>query len=84
MPRVLTVLLWVAVALLGAAADGSQGYTGMSAEGPISMRQRNMDPMCSTRVVPACRQSKFFGMVVVRATLAMAYSAKVLPAEQMT
>jgi hypothetical protein len=43
-------------ALLGAAADGSQGYTGMSAEGPVSMRQRNMDPNCSTRVVPACRR----------------------------
>jgi hypothetical protein len=28
----------------------------MSAEGPISMRQRNMDPACSTRVVPACRR----------------------------
>jgi len=36
--------------------DGSDGYTGMSAEGPISMRQRNMDPACSTRVVPACRR----------------------------
>jgi len=43
-------------ALLGAAPDGSQGYTGMSAEGPVSMRQRNMDPACSTRVVPACRR----------------------------
>lgn len=42
--------------LLGAAPDGSQGYTGMSSEGPISMRQRNMDPMCATRVVPACRR----------------------------
>ena len=42
--------------LLGANPDGSDGYTGMSAEGPISMRQRNMDPACSTRVVPACRR----------------------------
>ncbi len=43
-------------ALLGAAPDGSQGYTGMSTEGPVSMQQRNMDPACSTRVVPACRR----------------------------
>ena len=43
-------------ALLGRMPDGSDGYTGMSAEGPVSMRQRNMDPMCSTRVVPACRR----------------------------
>ncbi len=43
-------------ALLGRMPDGSDGYTGASAEGPISMRQRNMDPMCSTRVVPACRR----------------------------
>jgi hypothetical protein len=43
-------------ALLGAAADGSQGYTGMSAEGPVSMRQRNVDPICPNRVVPACRR----------------------------
>jgi hypothetical protein len=42
--------------LLGTNPDGSDGYTGMSAEGPISMRQRNMDPACSTRVVPACRR----------------------------
>jgi len=42
--------------LLGRNADGSDGYTGMSAEGPVSMRQRNMDPACSTRVVPACRR----------------------------
>ncbi len=42
--------------LLGPMPDGSDGYTGMSAEGPISMRQRNMDPACSTRVVPACRR----------------------------
>jgi hypothetical protein len=42
--------------MLGTMPDGSNGYTGMSAEGPISMRQRNMDPMCSTRVVPACRR----------------------------
>ncbi|MFO0648850.1 MAG: hypothetical protein U0326_21595 [Polyangiales bacterium] len=43
-------------ALLGRSADGSDGYVAMSAEGPVSMRQRNMDPMCSTRVVPACRR----------------------------
>ena len=42
--------------LLGTSPDGSDGYTAMSAEGPVSMRQRNMDPMCSTRVVPACRR----------------------------
>ena len=43
-------------ALLGHAADGSDGYVGMSNEGPISMRQRNMDPNCSTRTVPSCRR----------------------------
>jgi hypothetical protein len=43
-------------ALLGRNADGSDGYTGMSPEGPVSMRQRNPDPVCSTRVVPACRR----------------------------
>ncbi len=42
--------------LLGRNPDGSDGYTGMSPEGPISMRQRYMDPMCSTRVTPACRR----------------------------
>jgi hypothetical protein len=36
--------------------DGSDGLTTMSPEGPVSMRQRNMDPSCSTRVVPACRR----------------------------
>jgi hypothetical protein len=41
-------------ALLGRAVDGSDGYQGMSAEGPVSMRQRNPDPRCPTRVVPAC------------------------------
>ncbi len=41
--------------LLGRNPDGSDGYTGESAEGPVSMRQRNMDPMCSGRVVPSCR-----------------------------
>ena len=41
-------------ALLGARADGSDGYVGMSAEGPVSMRQRNADPRCAARVVPAC------------------------------
>ncbi len=43
-------------ALLGRDPGGSEGYTAMSAEGPISMRQANMDPACSTRVVPACRR----------------------------
>jgi hypothetical protein len=44
-------------ALLGRMPDGSDGYTGEQVgSGPISMRQRNMDPMCSTRVVPACRR----------------------------
>jgi hypothetical protein len=43
-------------ALLGTMADGSDAYTAMSAEGPVSMRQRNMDPSCSSRVVPACRR----------------------------
>ncbi len=42
-------------ALLGRAADGSDGYMADSPEGPVSMRQRLLDPMCSTRVVPACR-----------------------------
>jgi hypothetical protein len=44
--------------LLGRNADGSDGYTAMSAEGPISMRQANTDPACvmvNNRVVPACR-----------------------------
>ena len=43
-------------ALLGRMPDGSDGLTAMSPEGPVSMRQRNMDPSCSTRVVPACRR----------------------------
>ena len=43
-------------ALLGRSPQGVDGYVGMSAEGPVSMRQRNMDPSCSTRVVPACRR----------------------------
>ena len=43
-------------AVLGRNPDGSDGLTAMSAEGPISMRQANMDPACSTRVVPACRR----------------------------
>jgi hypothetical protein len=43
--------------LLGRRPDGSDGYTGeQTGSGPVSMRQRNMDPMCSTRVVPACRR----------------------------
>ncbi len=43
-------------ALLGNNPDGSDGLVAMSVEGPISMRQNNPDPMCSTRVVPACRR----------------------------
>jgi hypothetical protein len=43
-------------ALLGRNPDGSDGLTAMSAEGPVSMRQRNLDPSCSSRVVPACRR----------------------------
>jgi hypothetical protein len=44
-------------ALLGRMPDGSDGYTGeQSGSGPVSMRQRTMDPMCSTRVAPACRR----------------------------
>ncbi len=42
--------------LLGAAPDGSQGLVTMSTEGPVSMRQRNADMNCATRVVPACRR----------------------------
>jgi hypothetical protein len=42
--------------LLGTDPLGSDGYVGMSPEGPVSMRQRNMDPMCATRVVAACRR----------------------------
>jgi hypothetical protein len=36
--------------------DGMGGFTGMSPEGPVSMQQANMDPMCTQRVVPACRR----------------------------
>jgi len=43
-------------ALLGTHPDGSDGYVGTSAEGPVSMRQRNTDPACPARVVPACRR----------------------------
>lgn len=43
-------------ALLGRNPDGSDGLQAMSAEGPVSMRQANRDPMCSSRVVPACRR----------------------------
>ena len=42
--------------LLGTMANGSDGYTHDSPEGPVSMRQANMDPSCSTRTVPACRR----------------------------
>ncbi len=44
------------IALLGTNPDGSNGYAAMSAEGPVSMRPHDMDPRCSTRVVPACRR----------------------------
>ncbi len=46
--------------LLGREPNGSDGYVGTSPEGPVSMRQRNSDPMCPSgpngggRVVPAC------------------------------
>lgn len=57
-------------ALLGTREDGSDGYVGMSAEGTVSMRQRNLDncsavdpacaagprPGCISRVVPGCRR----------------------------
>jgi hypothetical protein len=43
-------------ALLGRAADGSDAYEAMSPGGPISMRPRNRDPACPSRVVPACRR----------------------------
>jgi hypothetical protein len=43
-------------ALLGRARDGSDGYVGLSPEGPISMRQRNRDLTCANRVVPSCRR----------------------------
>jgi len=42
--------------LLGARADGADGFVGSTPEGPVSMRQRNVDPACPTRVVPACRR----------------------------
>jgi hypothetical protein len=41
-------------ALLGG-ADGRDGFTAMTADGPVSMRAANPDPACSARVVPACR-----------------------------
>ncbi len=43
-------------ALLGENPDGSDGYTAMSPEGPVSLRQRNLDPSCGMRVVPGCRR----------------------------
>jgi hypothetical protein len=43
-------------ALLGSRPDGSDGYAAMSAEGPVSMRARDLDPACPNRVVPACRR----------------------------
>jgi hypothetical protein len=42
--------------LLGRNPDGSDGYVGMSPEGPVSMRQAYMDPSCPSRVVPGCRE----------------------------
>jgi hypothetical protein len=42
--------------LLGRNPDGSDGFVGSSPEGPISMRQGNMDPSCASRVVPSCRR----------------------------
>jgi len=54
MPGGSTTVDWTA--LLGANPDGSDGFTGMSPEGPVSMRQRNLDPACGMRVVPACRR----------------------------
>lgn len=42
--------------LLGRNPDGSDGFVGSSAEGPVSMQQRNLDTTCFTRVVPACRR----------------------------
>ncbi len=36
--------------------DTSTAIAEMSAEGPISMRQANLDPNCPDRVVPACRR----------------------------
>ncbi len=42
--------------LLGRNPDGSEGFVGSSPEGPVSMQQRNLDPVCGTRVVPACRR----------------------------
>ncbi len=43
-------------ALLGTSPDGRDGFVGDSAEGPVSMRQANMDPNCITRVMPSCRR----------------------------
>ncbi len=43
-------------ALLGRNPNGSDGLTAMAPEGPVSMRQRNMDGQCSMRVVPGCRR----------------------------
>lgn len=42
--------------LLGRDPTGSDGFVGSSPEGPVSMQQRNHDPNCGTRVVPACRR----------------------------
>ncbi len=42
-------------ALLGSNPDGSDGYVGDSAEGPVSMRQARRDA-CTTRVMPSCRR----------------------------
>ncbi len=39
------------------ARDASRAFADpMNASGPISMRQRDADPMCASRLIPACRQ----------------------------
>lgn len=53
--RALTPADWTA--LLGRRSDGSDGYLGTTPDGPVSMRQANLDDRCGTRVVPACRQT---------------------------
>lgn len=42
--------------LLGTRSNGTDGYVGASPDGPVSMRQNNVDATCSSRVVPACRR----------------------------
>lgn len=39
------------------ARDASRAFADpMNASGPISMRQHDADPMCASRLIPACRQ----------------------------